>query len=288
MRTLALILAAALLHAQEAGTFHAGTRQVPIYATVVDRRQQIVTDLTQADFEVRDNGAPVSLTVFSAEPAPIALAMLLDTSGSMQPYLPLVVGATEQLIDRLDPRDETLLGTFGERTIFAPHLTSDRDELLRFLHTRVRAGGQTPLWNAIDIGMIDLKDATARRVVLVFTDGFDTTTFGHGFDAVSKHAESLDVMVYAVGCWGGPGSGDEPPDSDLRKMAERTGGGYKELTWAEASTLPATFARISDELHHQYVLGFTPAKLDGRTHALEVRVKKPGLTVRARKSYVAN
>jgi len=77
----------------------------------------------------------------------------------------------------------------------------------------------------------------------------------------------------------------EKPDEGLPKIAAATGGGYFELT--SAANLVFTFERVADELHHQYVLGFTPAVLDGKSHALTVRVSKPQFTVRARKSYLA-
>ena len=281
-------LAVVALNGQQPTTFRAGARTVAVYATVLDRDHHLVTDLARGDFEVRDNGTPVDLTIFSAAPVPITIVIMLDASGSMRDNLPVVVAATEQLIDRLGPNDTARLGAFGERTLFSPGFTSNHAELLRFLRTRVRAGGDTPLWNALDLGMVDLKDVPGRRVALVFTDGFDTTTLGHGFAAVTKRADAEEVMVYAIGCWGGPESGDDRPDANLRKIADHTGGGYTELTWRQREDLASTFARVADELHHQYVLGFTPAKLDGKVHTLDVRLRPPGLTARARKTYVAS
>jgi VWFA-related protein len=127
-----------------------------------------------------------------------------------------------------------------------------------------------------------------------------------------KRAQEEDVMVYAIGLEshvpyggrrapmgrgmggfggrrGGGGSSRmtaQKPDEGLAKIAMETGGGYFELTNTE--DLSSTFARVADELHHQYALGFTPEKLDGKSHKLEVRLKRPGLTARARKSYVAS
>jgi hypothetical protein len=85
-------------------------------------------------------------------------------------------------------------------------------------------------------------------------------------------------------------SGEQPckttePDPGLREVALDSGGGYFELKAADE--LGQTFTRIADELHRQYLLGFTPAVLDGRTHTLQVRVRGADLTVRARRSYVA-
>jgi VWFA-related protein len=77
----------------------------------------------------------------------------------------------------------------------------------------------------------------------------------------------------------------DKPDEGLPKIAAATGGGYFEL--ASTDDLNATFTRVADELHHQYALGFTPTKLDGKMHALQVRLAKPDLTARARKSYLA-
>jgi hypothetical protein len=77
----------------------------------------------------------------------------------------------------------------------------------------------------------------------------------------------------------------EKPDEGLPKIASATGGGYFEIT--SPRELPNTFARVADELHHQYVLGFTPAALDGKLHTLTVRAVKKKLTVHARRSYLA-
>jgi Ca-activated chloride channel family protein len=272
---------------QQTPLFHSSTETVAIYATAIDRDRHLITNLTRDDFEVRDNGKPVDLTVFSADPAPITIGILLDTSGSMRDTLPTVVTATEQLIGKLLPADEAQLGVFGDKTVMSPDFTSNHDTLLRFLHAHDKAGGETPLWNTLDLSMVHLKDVPGRRVVLVFTDGFDSTTLEHGYAAVSKRADAEEVMVYAIGCWGGPDSGDDKPDPNLRKLADRTGGGYTELTRAEGPEIAATFTRIAEELHHQYVLGFVPTKLDGKSHDLQVKVRRANITVRARKTYVA-
>src|SRR5262245_25484389 len=84
---------------------------------------------------------------------------------------------------------------------------------------------------------------------------------------------------------GRPSQMTDKPDEGLPKIAEATGGGYFELT--STDNLAATFTRVADELHHQYALGFTPNQLDGKMHTLQVRVTPPGMTVRARKSYLA-
>ena len=87
------------------------------------------------------------------------------------------------------------------------------------------------------------------------------------------------------GGYGGPRGGVDRPDPGLPKLAEATGGGYFELT--STDNLATTFTRVADELHHQYALGFTPVALDGKMHKLDVHLTQPGLTARARRSYLA-
>ena len=84
---------------------------------------------------------------------------------------------------------------------------------------------------------------------------------------------------------GSRGAQSDRPDDGLPKIAAATGGGYFELTGTD--DLNATFTRVADELHHQYALGFTPAKLDGKMHTLDVKIAKEGMAARARKSYLA-
>jgi VWFA-related protein len=92
------------------------------------------------------------------------------------------------------------------------------------------------------------------------------------------------------GGYGGGSGGRRPmqadkPDEGLPKIASATGGGYFELT--STDDLASTFTRVADELHHQYALGFTPSKLDGKMHSLALKLTQTGLTARARKSYLA-
>lgn len=84
----------------------------------------------------------------------------------------------------------------------------------------------------------------------------------------------------------GRGGVTDRPDPGLAKLAAESGGGYFELK--DTADLASTFARVADELHRQYALGFTPEKADGKVHKIEVRVDRPGTSVRARKSYVAS
>jgi VWFA-related protein len=96
-------------------------------------------------------------------------------------------------------------------------------------------------------------------------------------------------MVYAIGLqsefFNGVSRTRTKPDRGLKKLAEETGGGFYELT--KSDELSSTFTKVAQEIHSQYVLGFTPAALDGKVHKIGVRVKRAGMTARTRKTYLA-
>ncbi len=133
-----------------------------------------------------------------------------------------------------------------------------------------------------------LKGEDGRRVVLVFTDGDDTGSKVR-FGTVQDRARDEEVMVYAIGLsvsyFNGVRQVSSRPDRSLRRIAEETGGGYFELEKSDA--LSSTFTRVSQELRSQYLLAFVPENLDSKVHKLDIRVKRPGVAVRARKSYLA-
>ncbi len=133
-----------------------------------------------------------------------------------------------------------------------------------------------------------LLPVDGRKVVLVFTDGDDTAS-KLGVGKVMDKAREKDVMVYAVGLqteyFNGQQRVRSSPDRGLKRLAEDTGGGYFELK--KTAELGETFTRVAQELHSQYVLGFSPETSDGKIHKLEVRVKKAGMNARARKTYMA-
>jgi VWFA-related protein len=278
---------AALLAQQQAPAFRAGVQTVPIYATVIDASGRLVPSLEREHFEVLDNGAVQQLTMFESDVQPIKVVVMLDTSGSMTLHLKLLKQAAEQFVLRLLPADRARIGSFSDKINLSPTFTSDRDELIRVLHNEIDFGNPTHLWDAIDYSMTALSKEEGRRVVLIFTDGEDAFSKKTSYNEVLARAQKEEFMIYAIGLWGQiPGRPPTKPDRGLRRLAEETGGGYFELK--TTSDLGPTFTRVADELHRQYVLGFSPVTLDGKTHKIDVRIKVPGMTARARKSYVAD
>jgi VWFA-related protein len=166
----------------------------------------------------------------------------------------------------------------------------------------------TPLWRAIDQAMGAFGEEDDRRkVILVLSDGKDSgpTSFRQRPSSqadVIDRARREDVMIYAIGMHSrtstrsvtpgavGPGALQamllaDLPDPGLARVAEETGGGYIEIRFGQ--DLAAAFTGVADELHTQYLLGFTPPKRDGKVHDVSVRVVPGGLKTRARKNYVA-
>lgn len=267
--------------------FRAATRTVPIYATVVDGSGRLVPGLEQTDFSVLDNGKPADVGLFSNEPQPFTAVVMLDTSASMTANLKLLNRAAEQFLLRLLPVDKAQVGAFNDKIQLSGTFTNDRDELIGALND-LYFGNPTRLNDAIGASLDALKGNEGRRVVLLFTDGEDTSS-RTSFKTVLERARDEEVMVYSIGLeseyFNGMRVVRSRPSRDLRRISDETGGGYFELQ--KTDELAPTFTRVAQELRSQYLIGFAPVALDNRVHKLEVKVNKPGMTVRARRSYLA-
>ena len=266
------------------------TRTVPMFVTVTDDTGRLVPDLEMEDFEVYDNGKKQAITVFENKSLPIGVIVMLDTSGSMTLILDRVKAAAEQFLIRLLPEDVGRVGAFNDKIEFLPEdeFTGDRDRLIKLL-ADLDFGYPTRLWDAVDESLRRLEGLPQRKVVLVFTDGEDTAS-RRDLEDVMQQSQKKEVMVYSIGLateiFNGQRRVRSQPDKGLKKLSEETGGGFFLLK--SSDELGPTFTRVAQELHSQYVLGFSPATLDGKLHKLEVKLRKPGLNPRARKSYLAS
>ena len=288
----AVLSAVALIFAPDGGQrLKVTTQTVPVFVTVTDSDRRLVSDLVQSDFEILDNGKPQPITTFGNEPTPITAVLMLDTSGSMTLNLDLVKEAAEQFVLRLMPDDRAKVGAFNDKIQILPkdEFTGDRDTLVRILKNDLDFGYPTRLYDAVDMSITALRGIEGRRVVITFTDGDDTASrIGRG--DVLERARIEDVMIYGVGLesdyFNGAQRVRSRPDRGLKNLAEETGGGFFDLR--KKDELGPTFTRIAQELHSQYAIGFSPPLQDGKVHKLDVKVKKPGMTARGRKSYVAS
>jgi len=269
-------------------TFRSSTRIVPVVATVIDEEGRFVPGLEQDQFTILDNGMPQDITFFQNDILPFTAVVMLDYSASMTANLDRLEAAAEQFVLRMIPEDKGQVGSFSDKIQFSGTFTNDRDDLI-FALKDLQFGNPTRLYDAINESMAMLRGVERRKVVLVFTDGDDTAS-RVGMGDVLDRAKEEEVMVYAIGLesefFNGQRRVRTRPDRGLKRLAEETGGGYFELK--KTDDLAPTFTRVAQELHSQYTLGFTPTVLDGREHKLVVRIKTPGMTARARRTYIAS
>ena len=282
----AAALAAALsisLVAQQAPTFKTGTQVVSIFATVTDPQKRLVPSLTQDDFQVFDNDKPQPVIYFDNSIRPINVVVMLDTSGSMTLTIDLLKLAAEQFLLRLLPEDKGRVGAFNDKIQFNARWSSDRDQMITDAKN-LDFGNGTRLWDAAAASLDELKTVDGRKVILLFTDGDDTESKTR-LGTVMDRARAEEVMIYTIGLESKFLGTTTKPDGGLRKLAEETGGGYFELK--RATDLAPTFSKVAQELHSQYVIGFAPTQLDNKVHKLAVKMKQPGMTAQARRSYLA-
>ena len=282
------LLAVTSISAQQQPTFRSGSGAiVSIFATVSDADRRLVPGLEIDDFEILDNDQPQPIVIFDNKVQPITVLVMLDTSASMTNSIALLRQAAEQFVLRLLPADKGRVGAFNDKIQMSSRFTNNRDELIGDIKD-LDYGNGTRLWDAVNASLDELKGIDGRKVILVFTDGDDTASKA-SLGRVTDRARDEDVMVYAVGLeseyFDGARMVRTKPDRGLRKIADETGGGFFELK--KSAELASTFTRVAQELHSQYALGFEAKQLDGKLHKLAVRVKKPGMTARARRSYMA-
>ena len=261
--------------------FRSNVNTVEVYATVVDSNGRLVPDLTAEDFEIRDNGRPQKIDVFAQGTQPITIAVMVDESPSVDLARPRLEAAVQEFSRRFLPGDRGTLGAFSHLVRIERGLHESLTPLIaNVFGGRPRFPSGTALWDALDEARDAVRTEPGRRVVLMLTDANDNCSLTDPVQVVTRIVRE-GTMVYAIGVRGTTGL----PSTDLRTVTRDSGGFYFELK--PADDLAATFGRVADELHRQYVIGFTPASLDGKVHELEVRAKRRGLTVRSRRFYIA-
>jgi len=292
-KTLPLVLATIVigqgpLTGHQQPLFRSGTELVDLYVTVTDADGRLVPGLAQEDFTILDEDQPQEIILFENEVQPITVVVMLDSSISTTNVMHLIMGGAEQFLIRMLPDDRARVGAFNDKIEVLPEeFIGDRDTLIKALD-ELDFGNETRLFDAIAASLDALQGTEGRKVVLVLTDGQDSSS-ETGWRDVLEQAIDGDVMIYSIGLeveyFDGLRNRRTSPDSSLRRLAEETGGGYFELE--ETDELGSTFTRVSQELHSQYILGFAPSVRDGKVHSLDIRVAGRGMTARARPSYVA-
>ena len=280
---LALALACTVTASQVGGTaasqFASSTTGIEVYATVTDSAGKPVRGLVMSDFELLEDGVPQSISAFAAGDFPLRVAVALDRSFSMAgDPLRAAKGATRTFLSALRPADESVvLGIGSEVTSLTA--SGDSRETQGEAVEAIDAWGRTKLNDAIVDAIAATDGARGRRAVVILSDGDERDSQASASDAVDR-ARRSNVMVYPVAI------GKERPPL-FAELSTVTGG--RSFHTRDLRTLDATMRTIAEELGQQYLLGYSPTRAlvagGDEWRAIRVRVRRPGLGVRARDGY---
>jgi VWFA-related protein len=286
------------------------TTVVNVFATVRDKHNGIISDLTQNDFKIYEDGQEQKVAFFSKEAnMPITLGVLIDTSGSMD----RLIGAEQDAASRflkevMRKRDEAMVMSFDFDVNLLADFTEDTAMLERAIRrTRISSvsgggvvtpgtipqgsNGGTDLYDAVYLACHDqLATEAGRKAVILLTDAEDTGSKLSLREAIEA-AQRADTVIHVLRLadepfYYGMGMGYSGA-SVARKMADDTGG--REIEVRNEKSLEKAFDEISEELRSQYVLGYYPTntKRDSTFRKIKVEVQRPDTKILARKGYYA-
>lgn len=281
--------------AQKPPVFPVDLDLVNVTVTVRDEHGGLVSHLGQDDFTILEDGRPQRVRLFAPaateeERAELVLnlGMLFDTSESMRKDLRLSQQSATRFLEAI-PRARDLLLVFFDRDIRISRYNSENQQGIFSRILETQGSGYTALRDAIAVYLSRVVDTPGRKVLVIFTDGDDTTSQVPPQE-VQRLLRSSEVTVYPVAF---PGEG-RPNSTDalrarsfLHGLAETTGGQVFQPT--ASRQLAAIYDKILDELGSQYVLGYTSdnSSRDGRFRRITVELKRPELRVRHRRGYDA-
>jgi len=264
---------------------------VPIPVSVIDKRGNAVLNLKLEDFELRVDGQPRPLTDLSRSETSVRMAMLFDNSGSLDAAREFEKQAAIRFFRKvMRSKDEAAIYSIETDSYLAQPLTSD---ILRLEHTIAMFGrpeGGTSLFDAIVNASAYLRPYSGRRVLVIVSDGIETTSQHTDFDFVVQRVLADDCQVYVVqtGLYEGANLRALAAERRMEQLTSQTGGAvYLPKTTTQ---LDIAFDQIAADLAHQYVLSYYPSaeNRDGRLHLLELRLKtRNDVRLRSRKGYYA-
>lgn len=287
---LLVCLSTCMLFAQDNTVIKVNVNLVHVTATVKNQKGELVGRLQKDEFEIYDNGVRQEIAVFAHQSdQPLSVALLVDTSGSTAKELKYEGESALKFLHALfgesNPKDAIALYTFDYDINQGP-FTHNYFSLERTLRTLHGEGGSS-VYDAIYYAARALEGREGRKVIVLVTDGGDTTS-SKDLKAALKAAQLADAVLYAVVVMpitsdAGRNTGGEHA---LQFMADGTGG--RTFLQTAGTDLDKTFSDIIAELRTQYLLGFYPHDVPLTKepfHKLEVRVTTPGLRPSARNGY---
>jgi len=275
------VLAVALGVVIAGGQFASSITLVEVYATVGDARGGPVLDLQKGDFRVFEDGVPQTITTFASGDFPLAVALAVDRSWSMAgERLALAKAAARTFLRQLRPGDRSMLIAVASDAQVAAPLSADRTAALQAL-ARLEPWSTTGLYDAIITCIGIVQPASGRRALILLSDGVDRYSRATASDALER-ARRADVLVYPIAI------GRTRPQL-FPELAALTGG--QSFLMRDPKQIHTTLSTIAEELRHQYLLGYSPSRpIDPARpewRAIQVRIDRPGVKVRARDGYLA-
>jgi VWFA-related protein len=274
-------------NSRETFVFRVQVREVTLHATVVDKRQRLVTTLDRTAFKVFEDGRPQRITSFRREDIPVALGIVIDNSGSMRDKRPSVNAAALNLVRASNPQDQVFIVNFNNEYYLDQDYTGDVS-LLRDALERIEARGGTALYDAVAATSDHLmKTAKLRKkIILVVTDGEDNASRDTLEKAVRTIAVDRGPTVYTIGLLGG--ERERKARRALRIMAEQTGG--VAYFPEDVNEVEAISQQIAHDIRNQYTIGYKPStpQTEGGYRRVKVDAAARGykkLSVRTRSGY---
>ena len=264
---------------------------VPVPTTVVDARGAAVTNLRLEDFELMVDGEPKTISEIYRTETPVRLAMLFDNSGSLDTSREFEKRAAERFFRSvLRPVDQAAIYSVSTTVELSQPMTNNVPLLERTIESYGKPEGATSLYDGIFAALSYLKPYAGRRVIVIVSDGRDTTSReDHDFEATLQRLSSDECQVYVVqtGLYDNANVRDLTAERRMQAFAEQTGG--ESYVPKSVGDLDHTFAQIAADLAQQYILSYYPGpeKRDGKYHQMVVHVKATQATrIRARKGFL--
>ena len=265
---------------------------VPVPATVVDSRGIALTNLKLEDFELRVDGQPNPISDISRSETPVRMAMLFDNSGSLSESRDFEKRAAVRFFQNvMRPNDQAAVYSVSTNVELSQPMTNDVRRLEQTIESFGKPDGATSLYDGLFDALAYLKPYSGRRVVVIVSDGRDTTSRlpEHDFDNTLQRLLTEDCQVYVVqtGIYDNANVRDLAAERRMQEFSAQTGGAA--YIPKSVSELDDAFAQISADLAQQYILSYYPAqdKRDGKYHIIAISVKtRPNARVRARKGFV--
>jgi Ca-activated chloride channel family protein len=275
-------------------------RMVQVDAVVRDRAGRMIENLTKDDFEVFEDGLPQEIQSFSRDELPLAVALVIDRSGSVGPYISELRRIATRTLDQLKPKDEVALFSFADGVRRVEDLTADRKRIADAI-ARTRPGGGTNIVDAVHESITYLAQSAPERrhAVILVSDNEATVQPKSSEGAIIRKAMESETVVYSIKTAGqAPLLAMRLPSllagaGSVKKITKETGGEIMDAK--NVASLDAALASVIARLRMRYSMGYLPPSTSqvGAFHAIEVRLAddhgKPGSDyhVHARRGYYA-